>query len=70
LDFEISEPKLFVAYGWKKFDLALSAYEQVNTIIPSKTCWLKFKATDGWYRPKTITGTNKALDNSGIVGIT
>jgi len=53
-----------------KFDLAMSANQQVNTIIPSNACGHQFKAIDGWNRPKTITATKKALDNSGIVGIT
>ena len=69
-DFEIFEPKLFVDYGRKKFDLATSANDQVNTIIPSNACGHKFKATDGWNRPETITATKKALDESGVVGIT
>jgi hypothetical protein len=47
-DFEIFEPKLFVDYGRKKFDLTTSANDQVNTIIPSNACGHKFKATDGW----------------------
>jgi hypothetical protein len=32
--FENFEPKLFVDYGKKKFDLATNANNQVNTIIP------------------------------------
>jgi hypothetical protein len=69
-DFEIFELKLFVDYGRKMFDLATSANDQVNTIIPSNACGHKFKATDGWNRPETITATKKALDESGVVGIT
>jgi len=69
-DLEIVEPKLFVDYGRKKFDLAISANDQVNTISPSNACGHKFKATDGWNRPETITATKKALDESGVVGIT
>jgi hypothetical protein len=69
-DFEIFEPKLFVDYGKKKFDLATSANDQVNTIFPSNTCGHKFKSTDGWNRPETITATKKVLDESGIGGIT
>ena len=56
-DCEIFEPKLFVDCGRKKFDLAMWANEQVNTIIPSNACGHKFKATDGYNRPKTITST-------------
>jgi hypothetical protein len=69
-EFEIFEPKLCVDYGRKKFDLATSTYEQVNTIIPSKACRHKFKATERWNRPETITATKKALDESGVVGLT
>jgi len=50
--------------------LATSANNQVHTIIPSNACGQKFKATDGWNRPETISATKKALDESGIVGIT
>jgi hypothetical protein len=69
-DFEMFEPKLFVDYGRKKFDLATSANDQVDTIIPSNACGHKFKATNGWNRPETITTTKNVLDESGIVGIT
>jgi hypothetical protein len=69
-DFEILEPKLFVDYGRKKFHLATSAKDQVNTIIPSNACGAKFKATDRWNRPETITATKRVLDESGVVGIT
>jgi len=68
-DIEIFEPKLFVDCSRKKFDLPMSANEQVNTIIPSNACGQTFKATDGWNRPETITATNKVLDESGIVVI-
>jgi len=68
-DFEIFEPKLFVDYGRKKFHLATSANEKVNTIIPSHACRHKFKTTDGWNRPETITATKKAFDERGVVGI-
>jgi len=50
--------------------LATSANDQVNTIITSNACGHKFKATDGWNRPETITTTKKALAGSGVVGIT
>jgi hypothetical protein len=70
LDFGIFEPKLLVDCGRKKFDLATSANEQVNTIIPTMACGHKYKATDGWNRPETITTTKMALDESGVVGIT
>ena len=69
-DFEIFEPKLFFDYGRKKFNLATGANNQVNTIIPSNACRQTFKATDGWNRPETITAMKKALDESGVVGIT
>jgi len=69
-DFEIFEPKLFVDYGRKKFNLATSANEQVDTIIPSNACGYKFKATDRWNRPETITATKMVLDESGVVGTT
>jgi len=69
-DIEIFEPKLFVNYGRKKFDLATSTNDQVNTIIPSNACRHKFTATDGWNRLETITATKKASDQSGVVGIT
>jgi len=69
-DIVIIEPKLFVDYGRKKFDLAMSANDQVNTIILSNACGHKFKATNGWNRLKTFTATKKALDKSGVVGIT
>ena len=69
-DIEIFEPKLLIDYGRKKFNLATSANEQVNTILPSITCGHKFKATNRWNRPETITTTKMALDESGIVGIT
>jgi hypothetical protein len=41
-DFAIFEPKLLIDYGRKKFDLATSSTEQVNTINPSNTCRHKF----------------------------
>jgi len=69
-EFEIFKPKLFVDYGRKKHDFATSTNEYVNTIIPSNSCGLKYKATDGWNRPETITTTKKVLDESGVVGIT
>ena len=69
-DFEIFEPKLFVNYGRKKIDLAMSANHQDNPIILSNTCGHKFMATDGRNRPETITATKMVLDESGIVGIT
>jgi hypothetical protein len=67
-EIEIFEPKLFFDYGRKKFDLARSANEQVNTIIPSNTSWHKFKATDRWNSLNTITTIQKALDESGVFG--
>jgi len=69
-DFEIVEPKLFVNYGRKMFNLATSANEHFNIIIPSNASGHKYKATDRWNRPETSTASKKALDKSGVVGIT
>jgi len=69
-EFEIFEPKPFVEYGRKMFDLATRANEQVITIIPSNACGHRFTATKGRNQPETIAATKKALDESGLVGIT
>jgi len=69
-DFELFEPKLFIDYGRNKLDLAMAGNEQVNTNIPAKACVYKFNASDGWNRPEIISPTMKALDQTGVVGIT
>jgi hypothetical protein len=69
-DCDIFEPKLFVDYCRKWFDLETSANEQVNTIIPSNHCGHNLKATNGWNRPEILTATKQVLDEIGVVKIT
>jgi hypothetical protein len=57
--FESFQTQLFLDYGRKKFDLANSANNEVNTIIPSNASGHKIKPTERWNRPKTITATTK-----------
>jgi len=68
-DFEIFEPTCWVDEGRKMIDLARSANQRVNTIIPSNAFRHIFKATDTWNRPEIITTLKKALDTSGVVSI-
>jgi hypothetical protein len=46
--FEIFEPELFLNYERKKFNLEMSAYWQVNTMISSNGCRHILKSTDRW----------------------
>jgi len=47
-DFEMFEREVFLNYERKKFDLEMSAYWQVNTMIPSNGCRHILKSTNRW----------------------
>jgi hypothetical protein len=69
-EFETLNPKLFVDYGRRQFDLAgprKTAYEEC---LPDTACGNRFKATNGWNRAEAKTTTKRNLDESGLVATT
>jgi len=66
---KIFKPEHFFDNGSRKFNRAMNANEQDNTMILSDMYGHRFKPTDGLHWPESITTTMKEYDNSGTVGV-
>jgi len=62
-EYEKLPPKLFVDYGCRRFDLAVSTTQQAG-------CGNNFKATSGWNKAEAVAQSKKALDETGLMAAT